>query len=222
MPKAYWNATKRRYQELEEIYRKVGIPVSVIIQRDNNEYIFRDILGPDEDERVSLCHGCDICAKECPIVSKMEFSPDQLFRLMQIEDYDRVLSSNTIWYCTACYTCSVHCPKGINVAKVMNHLRMIALEEGYPSPLPQVIDFHKLFLHCIQRSGRLNGIELMIRYNLRRKRPFRGFLLALMLLLKSRLKVAPHYKVKELREIFQRAERLKGEECNLASSQAVL
>jgi heterodisulfide reductase subunit C len=135
----------------------------------------------------------------------MEFYPNQLFRLIQLGDEKRVLVSNTMWLCLCCYTCSVRCPNDIDIAKVMDSLRMIALAQGYSSPFPQALAFHQVFLNCVRRYGKVNEVELMLRYNLRLRKPFQRLLLGLTMLSKGRLEILPRRIKgrKELHQIFE-------------------
>jgi heterodisulfide reductase subunit C len=48
---------------------------------------------------------------------------------------DRVLKSDTLWLCAACFTCTDHCPQDVEVASVIRVFRNLAAENGC---IPQV------------------------------------------------------------------------------------
>jgi heterodisulfide reductase subunit C len=48
---------------------------------------------------------------------------------------DRVLNSDTLWLCAACFTCTDRCPQDVEVASVIRVLRNLAAEQGR---IPQV------------------------------------------------------------------------------------
>jgi len=48
---------------------------------------------------------------------------------------DRVLKSDTLWLCAACFTCTDRCPQDVEVASVIRVLRNLAVENGC---IPQV------------------------------------------------------------------------------------
>jgi heterodisulfide reductase subunit C len=48
---------------------------------------------------------------------------------------DRVLKSETLWLCAACFTCTDRCPQNVEVASVIRVLRNMAAEQGM---IPQV------------------------------------------------------------------------------------
>jgi len=156
-------------------------------------------------ETIRRCYQCDKCATGCPMASHMQYTPNELFRLIQLGDRRGVLSSNTFWFCVSCYTCSVRCPNDIDIAHVMDSLRELALQEGYPPTLPQIYDFHKAFLDCVRRSGRVSEVELMARYNWKQKRPLQRLSLGWALLRMGRLELWP-FRGRTLRELFKKAE----------------
>jgi heterodisulfide reductase subunit C len=43
---------------------------------------------------------------------------------------DRVLNSDTLWLCAACFTCTDRCPQDVEVASVIRVLRNLAAEKG--------------------------------------------------------------------------------------------
>jgi heterodisulfide reductase subunit C len=47
----------------------------------------------------------------------------------------RVLNSDTLWLCAACFTCTDRCPQDVEVASVIRVLRNLAAEQGC---VPQV------------------------------------------------------------------------------------
>jgi len=60
---------------------------------------------------------------------------------------ERVLNSETLWLCAACFTCTDRCPQGVEVASVIRVLRNLAAEKGF---VPQVF---KDQAACILDSG---------------------------------------------------------------------
>jgi heterodisulfide reductase subunit C len=48
---------------------------------------------------------------------------------------DRVLKSDTLWLCAACFTCTDRCPQDVEVASVIRVFRNLAVENGC---IPQV------------------------------------------------------------------------------------
>jgi len=47
---------------------------------------------------------------------------------------DKVLSSDDIWLCATCFTCTDRCPQGVEFASVLRVLRNMAVKEGIIPP----------------------------------------------------------------------------------------
>ena len=93
----------------------------------------RDIL--DKVERISevdvfACYQCGRCSGDCPSISLMDIMPNQAIRLLQLGEVEAVLSSKTIWICASCFTCTSRCPKGIDIARVLEALRQVCLRKN--------------------------------------------------------------------------------------------
>lgn len=76
-----------------------------------------------------LCMQCGTCSAGCTGRGMMEDLPRQVMRMLQLGK-DNVLESPSIWMCTTCLTCTARCPRGIDIARVMEALRVINLRKG--------------------------------------------------------------------------------------------
>lgn len=80
-------------------------------------------------QNVLSCYQCGKCSAGCPVVDQMDLLPNQVIRYVQTGDIS-VLDSKTIWLCASCFTCAVRCPQGIDLAKVMEALRLLSLRKN--------------------------------------------------------------------------------------------
>jgi len=113
----------------------------------------------------SECYQCGKCTAGCPVAQHMDLPPSQLVRLIQLGNQAAALHARSIWQCVSCQTCSARCPKSVDCAGIMDELRQLSFERGAASPAERdVILFQKSFLDNIRRNGRLNEIELMMRF----------------------------------------------------------
>jgi heterodisulfide reductase subunit C len=78
-------------------------------------------------QNLLACYQCGKCSAGCPVVSQMDILPNQIIRLAQLGLKEDLLESKAIWVCASCMTCNVRCPKGINIAEVIESLRQILL-----------------------------------------------------------------------------------------------
>jgi len=95
-----------------------------------------DISG----QNVLACYQCGKCSAGCPMVSLMDLLPNQIIRLIQLGQFNDVLKSKTIWLCASCFTCSARCPKGVDLSKVMEALRLLLLRKSTNYVEPSEID----------------------------------------------------------------------------------
>ncbi|MGD2295177.1 MAG: 4Fe-4S dicluster domain-containing protein [Candidatus Aminicenantes bacterium] len=78
-------------------------------------------------QNLLACYQCGKCSAGCPAVSQMDILPNQIIRLAQLGFKDELLESRSIWICESCFMCNARCPKGINIAEVIEALRLVLL-----------------------------------------------------------------------------------------------
>jgi len=159
-------------------------------------------------EDVARCIQCGKCAGGCPVSLEMDWQPNQVLRFIQVNDPSTVLRSATLWLCASCRICSVRCPEEIDIARIMDTLRKLAIESGHAGEA-KVVKFDQLFLDSIQKKGRIHELMLILRYNLAVREPLKDAHLGPQMLSRGKLGLFGH-KIQELaniRGIFQRSKR---------------
>ena len=102
-----------------------------IKMRDLDPKFKREISKVPGIENIKLCFQCGTCTADCPIARFSEiYSPRKIMRMTQLGMKDRLLSSESLWLCAACFTCVDHCPQGVDIASVVTALRNMAVKEG--------------------------------------------------------------------------------------------
>jgi heterodisulfide reductase subunit C len=158
-------------------------------------------------EKVSACYQCYKCTAGCPVVTDMDIYPHRIIRNIILGNKDRVLGSKTIWTCLQCTTCSVRCPNDIDVARVFDALRKISVREGKIAE-KDTWRFDEIFLESVQRHGRLNELETILRYKIDKKDLFSDTMMGMGMLKKGRIGLLPH-NIKDrkgIKEIFKKIE----------------
>jgi len=161
-------------------------------------------------EDASKCIQCGKCSAGCPVSPEMDVQPNQVLRLIQINDPEGLLRCSTIWICASCQTCSVRCPEDIDIAKIMDSLRKLALEAKGPLGEKKVVRLDEIFLDSIRKRGRVHELELVMKYNLALRQPFKDAHLGPVMFTRGKLSLLGH-KIKEIgkmKEIFQNSKRL--------------
>jgi heterodisulfide reductase subunit C len=80
-------------------------------------------------QNLLACYQCGKCSAGCPAVSEMDILPNQIIRYAQLGFKDELMRSKSIWVCASCFTCNARCPKGINIAEVIEAIRQILLRK---------------------------------------------------------------------------------------------
>jgi heterodisulfide reductase subunit C len=104
----------------------------------------------------------------------------------------------------------VRCPEEIDIAKIMDFLRKLALEAKIPIGEEKVVKFDEIFLDSIRKRGRVHELELVMKYNLALRQPFKDAHLGPVMFSRGKLGLLGH-KIKEvwkMKEIFQHSKRL--------------
>ncbi len=79
---------------------------------------------------INLCYQCGKCSAGCPMSFAMDLLPNQIIRSVQLGLIEDIANSRTPWLCASCLVCTVRCPKGIDIARVMEALRQITLRKS--------------------------------------------------------------------------------------------
>lgn len=92
----------------------------------------------------------------------MDLLPNQVIRLVQLGQEERVLSSRTIWLCASCLTCDSRCPRGIDISRVMEALRVMILRRG--GDFLQIPKIPKDFLALAPQQAFVGGFRKYAAY----------------------------------------------------------
>lgn len=101
------------------------------------------------------CFSCGTCTASCPVSEIDEgFNPRLIIRQALLGLREELLSSQTLWFCTQCYTCYARCPQDVRFTDVMAVLREMAVQEGFAPA------------EMIQKSEQASLIAQKIRHDL--------------------------------------------------------
>ena len=113
------------------------------------------------EQTIELCYHCHKCTSGCLVADEMAYGPDRVLRMIQLGRKQELLTSHDIWVCASCETCGTRCPNEIDIARVMDALRQMAVAEGVVIAEPDAVKFHRLFLALVQRLGRMHEATLL-------------------------------------------------------------
>ncbi|MHA2297411.1 MAG: 4Fe-4S dicluster domain-containing protein [Candidatus Hodarchaeales archaeon] len=81
------------------------------------------------DQNVFTCYQCGKCSAACPLTERMDHLPNQVMKLLQMDDEKTLIESNTHWICASCMQCTANCPRGVRITEIMEALRLYHLRQ---------------------------------------------------------------------------------------------
>jgi len=102
-------------------------------------------------ESIVYCFQCGKCTATCPIRRFDEvYRPREIVRAALLGLKEIVLTSDIIWLCAFCYSCTERCPQGVRLTDVIRALRNLAVKRGYVHPFFEtqgrtVVKFGRIF-----------------------------------------------------------------------------
>jgi heterodisulfide reductase subunit C len=172
--------------------------------------------GPDElehvREMVQSCIQCGTCTGSCPNAFAMDLTPRQLWRFVMLDQREAVFKSRTFMLCSACYFCTLRCPRGLQLTEAMHVLKQAASREKLERYRP-VTAFYQHFVESVRRHGRVNELEFMTYYFAEMKNlmlPLRYSGLGLRLVAKGKLPLRwPLQRTRPLEALFRKVAELE-------------
>lgn len=92
---------------------------------ENNKYLREEIIRIS-GVNTSKCMKCGKCSATCPAYSEMEYHPHQFVGMVENGDIEALLHSDSLYKCLSCFACVDRCPRGVEPAKVVEAVRLVA------------------------------------------------------------------------------------------------
>jgi len=126
------------------------------------KHAVEQICGVD----LSVCFQCKKCSSGCSVAKLTKSRPSELIRQLHLGAGNELLESDLIWTCASCEICSARCPMEIDVAAVIDALRLLALQRGASKPAGNVPLFNRAFLKTVEMFGRSYEMGMVAAYKL--------------------------------------------------------
>jgi heterodisulfide reductase subunit C len=135
----------------------------------------------------------------------MDYPPAQLMHAVRLGLKDLVLNSSTIWVCASCETCTTRCPQEVDIAKVMDALRAMAVRTGVKPKERDVSIFHGVGLNNLRLFGRMHELSLAGMLMLSTRNFSKDMGLGMKMIKKGKMKLLPSFKgAGTMRKIFSK------------------
>jgi len=144
---------------------------TVTVKKDTKQAFY----APNALGRIQIliraCIQCGTCSGSCPNEFAMDHTPRRLWRMVLAGQADEIFSSNTFALCSACYYCTLRCPRGLPLTEAMDGLKQIAAET-HSCGQRGSIQFYRKFIQSVRRHGRVRELEFMTYYLAALKNPW--------------------------------------------------
>jgi heterodisulfide reductase subunit C len=171
----------------------------------------KDYVQEKSGQDILACYHCRKCSVGCPVTPFMDVQPNAIHRMIQYDQKKEILRSSTIWLCAGCETCGTRCPNEIDIAKVMDALKQMAIAEGVRSAEKKVMVFHQVFLSGISKRGRMHELSLIRDMRLRSGGYFKDMGLGIKMFRMGKLSIFPDKvkSMKEVKKLFKKSKRIQ-------------
>ena len=166
-------------------------------------------------QNINVCYQCGKCAAGCPLSYEMDYKPAQLIHAIRLGMDDLVFKSKTMWLCASCETCTTRCPQEVDVAKIMDAVKIIAVRQGIKPTIPQVSAFYRAVLANVKMCGRMYEVGMIADYKIRTFEFFKDMKLGMKMFKKGKLKLIPSFTgAMRTRKIFNRVKQIEKRNLN--------
>ncbi|MBI4700623.1 MAG: 4Fe-4S dicluster domain-containing protein [Deltaproteobacteria bacterium] len=90
-------------------------------------------------QNLHKCMQCGTCSAVCPMAPQMELTPRAAVAALQHGLAEQVTRSTTPWLCATCQICQARCPRGIELPRAMEALRLLRLRRGEDFMNPRAV-----------------------------------------------------------------------------------
>lgn len=100
------------------------------ISRNAAQEKFIQLLEKISGQNIYLCMQCGYCSGACPMSENMDVLPRKITHMAQLGMEDDIGKVKMYWICASCQNCGVVCPRGIDLPRVMEALRLMTLRKN--------------------------------------------------------------------------------------------
>ncbi|HRR48511.1 MAG TPA: 4Fe-4S dicluster domain-containing protein [Bacteroidales bacterium] len=85
-------------------------------------------------EGFKACISCGTCTAICPAAEFRDYDPRIITEIVQRgneNELEKLLKSDTIWFCGECLSCKTRCPRGNTPGYIIQALRALSIKTGF-------------------------------------------------------------------------------------------
>ncbi len=133
--------------------------MKIEISRGNVHNEFSQKVEEISGQNLFACYQCGNCTAGCPVSFAMDLGPHQVIRYSLLGLEEEVLKSNTFWMCASCLQCTSRCPKGLDIARIMEAIRLVILRKKERLDRIEVNELSEEFLERVPQIALISGFR---------------------------------------------------------------
>ena len=94
----------------------------------NKKFIQEEILR-SSGVNPKKCMKCGKCSGTCPAYDEMEYHPHQFVNMVETGDIEPLMNSESLYKCLSCFACIDRCPRGVQLAKLVEAVRLAVVRQ---------------------------------------------------------------------------------------------
>src|SRR4030042_31955 len=138
--------------------------MAIAISKKKKAETLMDAVERISGVHIGECLQCKKCSNGCPVAGIARIGPAETIRRLQLNTDDESFESDLIWMCVSCETCYSRCPMKIDMAAIMDALRIIAVHGKSSGQKGNVHLFNKYFLNTVRLFGRTYDLGMLAAY----------------------------------------------------------
>ena len=138
--------------------------MAIVISKKKKAEILMDAVESLSGVHIGDCLQCKKCSNGCPVAGITSIGPAETIRRLQLNTDDETFENDLIWMCVSCETCYARCPMKIDMAAVMDALRILAIRKSTPPLKENVHLFNQSFLKTVRLFGRTYDLGMIAAY----------------------------------------------------------
>lgn len=116
----------------------------ILISERTFDHSFARKLMKTSGIDIFKCYQCGTCTAVCPMIDHMDTSPRKIIYMSRLRMEEQVVAGNTPWICAACSECLVRCPRGVDIPKVMEAIRLLTQRRNVNHVEPSQVEPERL------------------------------------------------------------------------------
>ena len=138
--------------------------MAIVISKKKKEEILMDAVESISGVQIGECLQCKKCSNGCPVAGITSIGPAETIRRLQLHPDEDFFKNDLIWMCVSCETCYARCPMKIDMAAVMDALRILSVRKSGSKMKERVHQFNKSFLSTVKLFGRTYDLGMLAAY----------------------------------------------------------